>query len=113
MTDAPDPRRCEYCSDPLTSAAPPVSVATGEAHCGANPYGDQHVPEPRDPNCWTCMDSGEIEVCHPSFDYVMRWAPCPALDDPECHPPRPPAPPTPVSLIKPHSCTDYRCCPPF
>lgn len=25
----------------------------------------------------------------------------------------PPAPPPPVSLVKPHLCNDYHCCPPF
>lgn len=68
MTDAPDPRRCEYCSDPLTDAAPPVSTATGETYCGANPYAEGHVPEPPDPNCWSCEDYGEIAIFHPSTD---------------------------------------------
>lgn len=38
-------RRCLHCSDELSDADPTISIATGEAFCGANPDSDRHVPE--------------------------------------------------------------------
>jgi hypothetical protein len=43
--DMPEQRRCRHCSDELDDNDPPVSTATGEASCGANPDTDRHEPE--------------------------------------------------------------------
>lgn len=77
-------------------------------------------PEPPPPKCWTCMDYGNVEVCHHSTDGLLRWDPCPALDDPVLHPPAMPVPLQTVTVPGHHPDCDGNCnyaypggCPPF
>lgn len=70
----------------------------------------------RNMKCWCCLDSGLIEVCHPSTDALLRWDPCPYLDSPRRHPPAAPVPMA-VATVPAHlpGCTgdNALCCPPF